>query len=151
MAKVDAGQHIPLIHRVINQMGFEGTDREEAFSEGLVAITEAAIKYDPSKNVPVASWLARNIRWSLINWRNSQRQTYQLEDVETPKDSLTDRVELLEALFHVNQLPPIQRQIILATARGIPGKRIAESLGITEVAVSRAKKKAQEKLRELLK
>lgn len=76
---VDPSPHIPLIHRVINQMGIPAYERDEAFSEGLVAITKAAQKFDPNRNVPLANWLGKNIRWSLQNWREEQRRIHDLE------------------------------------------------------------------------
>jgi len=63
--------HLALIHRVINQMGISENERDEAFSESLVAITEAAQSFDPTKG-SVAGWLARNIRWSIKTWQLKQ-------------------------------------------------------------------------------
>ncbi len=68
---VDAGQHLPLINRVIGQIGLRGDIAEEAYSEGLVAITEAAQTYDPAKG-PLAHWLANNIKWRILDWRNRE-------------------------------------------------------------------------------
>lgn len=68
---VDAGQHLPLINRVIGQIGLRGDLAEEAFSEGLVAITEAAQTYNPEKG-PLAHWLANNIKWRILDWRNRE-------------------------------------------------------------------------------
>lgn len=81
VAVADPSPHLALIHRVVNQMGIVGSDKEEAFSEGLVAITVAAQKYDPKRGVPLANWLAKNIRWSLQNWRSEQRRR---SDFEAP-------------------------------------------------------------------
>lgn len=78
-SNVDPSPHIPLIYRVINQMGIEGSDKEEAFSEGLVIITRAAKKYDPSRGVPLANWLGKNLNWSLRNWRSEQRRIANFE------------------------------------------------------------------------
>jgi len=69
---VDAGQHIPLINRVIGQMGLRGDAADEAFSEGLVGLVEAAKSYDPTRG-PLAHWLAKCIRWKIINLHNKER------------------------------------------------------------------------------
>lgn len=179
---VDPSPHIPLIYRVCNQMGIHGTDAEEAFSLGLVAIVEAAIKYDPTRNVPVANWLARNIRWSLQSWRRDQRTR---ENYEAPAEvsaavihnfaessqgtsgtpnvtkligntaklsadnvsTFAGRQDLCEA---INSLPPVERQVIIASIQGYSGLDISKALRITPVAVSRARTKAHAKLREAL-
>lgn len=68
---VDVGKHLPLIHRVIGQIGLRGDLADEAYSEGLVAIVEAAKTYDPSKG-PVAHWLANNVKWRILDVRNRE-------------------------------------------------------------------------------
>lgn len=60
-----------MIHRVIGQVGLRGDIADEAFSEGLVAIVEAAKTYDPSKG-PVAHWLASNVKWRILDVRNRE-------------------------------------------------------------------------------
>lgn len=182
-AVADPSPHIPLIHRVIHQMGIAGSDQEEAFSEGLVAITVAAQKYDPSRGVPLVNWLGKNIKWSLQNWRSEQRRR---SDFEAPvptsqavihnvyesahKSSLgastlrhigllnqasvanlDNHMALKEVLERMHEiLTPLECNVILLHAIDVAGIQIAEYLGITPVAVSRIKNKAQAKLREAL-
>ena len=148
--KVDASLHLPLISRVIGQMGFKGDAAEEAFSEGLVALTEAARKYDPGRNVPVANWLAINIRWSLQTWRSKQHLTFELpQHLLAPKRTEESSAELKEVLTRAELiLTPIERQVILAHAYGYKGREIAKTMGKSTGWVSKTLKRAQTKLRE---
>lgn len=180
---VDPSPHIPLIYRVVNQMGFQGSDKEEAFSEGLVAITVAAQKYDPSRGVPLANWLGKNIKWSLQNWRSEQRRRSEFEapvpisqavihaTFENAQNGslgastlrhigvlnqasvaqLDNHIALREVLEKMHEiLTPLECNVILLHAIDVSGIWIAEYLGITPVAVSRTKNRAQAKLREAL-
>lgn len=164
-------------------MGITGSDREEAFSEGLVAITVAAQKFDPSRNVPLANWLGKNIRWDLQNWRENQRKRNNFEAPHevsqavvhnvlesnartqvshatvrfmgtvglTSVAQIENHLALREAFFAMEQiLSPLERNVLLLVALEIPGVEIAGILGISTVAVSRTKKKAQAKMREAL-
>ena len=173
---IDPSPHIPLIYRVINQMSIPPGEADEAFSVGLVSITEASCKYDPSKNVPIANWLGRNIRWSLQTWRKGVRnrvdhESHIVHDTRTTGALLTPDIVTEEYLGHLNltapdleahvalkdtfkaiqELPALQRSVILGTILGYNGVELAEALDVTTVAVSRARKKAQATLKEALK
>lgn len=149
--EIDASPHLPLIHRVIGQMGLQGDEKEEAFSEALVAIVEAAKKYDPNRNVPLANWLAKNIRWSIANWLDRQHYTVQMPmTIEAPKVGLSDVAELNEVLAKARAvLTPQEHQILMATAYGYKGIEIAKALGISTGQVSWIKTTAQKKMAEI--
>lgn len=182
-AAPDPSPHLALIYRVAEQMGFKGSDKDEAFSEGLVAITVAAQKYDPARGVPLANWLGKNIRWSLQDWRANQRRRTEFEAPVPVSQAVIHNVfesahisslgsstvrhigtlnqasvaqlenhlalkEAWEAMPEI--LTPLERNVIIMHALEIPGVEIAEHLGITTVAVSRHKKRAQAKLRAAL-
>lgn len=147
---VDAGEHIPLIYRVIHQMHLVGDTAEEAFSEALVAITVAAQTYDPGYNVPVANWLARNIRWSLQTWLHKQHATVDISiiPIENTRETLQSKTELNDVLMLArNILTPMEYEVIMADAAGYSGREIAKHLGMPAVWVSRTKFKGQEKMR----
>jgi RNA polymerase sigma factor (sigma-70 family) len=131
-------------------MGLSQNQEDEAFSEGLVALTEAAQTYDPSRNVPVAAWLARNIRWSIKSWR--LRQTYsQVIPIETQaKDDMVSNAEFHEFLGQIqNLLNPRDQLILLATMLGYNGKEIGEFIGQDTMFVSRAKRRIRERLKTI--
>jgi RNA polymerase sigma factor (sigma-70 family) len=154
-------------------MGLYGDMKEEAFSEGLVAITEAAKTYDPSKGIPVAHWLAKNIRWSLATWITKQRATLSVEaslpwqkinwEATSPttlrdtleavkegsQDALSARTELASLLRRMQVLlTQDERLILLYSAAGYKGIEIAKMSGLSPVQVSILKTGAQRKLRE---
>lgn len=147
MSPVDPSEHIRLIYRVINQMGIKYSDKDEAFSEGLVALTEAAQTFDPERNVPVAAWLARNIRWSLKTWRANQYWSYQIPVQAEAKESVDYRTEFNEVLKKLSSvLSPREQLILLATALGYNGVEVAKFLHLEPMAVSRRKAKIRKKL-----
>ena len=167
VSDVDPAKHLPLIHRVINQMHLYGDLKEEAYSEGLVVIAEAAKEYDPSKGVPVAHWLAKNIRWGLATWITKQRETVSLdrprgpnnkslydvpkEALAAPQDALSGRTELTELLGRMQQiLTQDERLVLLYSAAGYKGIEIAKMSGMSPVQVSLLKTSAQKKLKELI-
>lgn len=166
---VDAGQHLGLIHHVIKQMGITGSEAEEAYSESLVTIVVAAKEYDPSRNVPLANWLAKNIRWRIQNMRAAQHPTVPLEVItgihkqtnphfrsaqnaviEPSREGMLGVMEYKEVLTRIDELLTTEeRQVILAGAVGFKGIEIAKALKISPVQVSRIKTRALEKLKEI--
>ena len=154
VSDVDPAQHLPLVHRVIGQMHLYGDMKEEAFSEGLVAITEAAQTYDPSKGIPVAHWLAKNIRWSLATWITKQKATVELKTNaaiahQGSEKALSARTELALLLGRMQELlTQDERLVLLYHAAGYKGIEIAKMSGMSPVQVSLLKTAAQKKLRE---
>lgn len=155
--EVDAGQHLLLINRVINQMGLRGDVAEEAYSEGLVIITEAAQRYDPDRGVPVANWLGNNIRWSLLSWlRKERRPSFHNDEnekviIQTPTktDQGYQKVfieELIQAMK--DRLTEKEYQVMMLTAMEFNGKEVCAKLGMTAVQVTRAKKNARKKIED---
>jgi RNA polymerase sigma factor (sigma-70 family) len=145
-AEVDAGEHLRLIHRVISQMGLRGDTAEEAYSEGLVAIVEAARSYDPEKG-RLANWLANNIRWSILGWLNRQRQTLPLIQTEAPTENLAARTELKELIENMKEaLTDKEYVTIMLEAAGFSGIEIGKKLGMSPVQVTRCKQRARAKL-----
>lgn len=133
-------------------MSLYGDMKEEAFSEGLVLITEAAKTYDPGKGVPVANWLAKNIRWGLATWVARQKATVELP-VKTPvrasEEALSARTELALLLGRMQALLTTdERLVLLYSAAGYKGIEIAKMSGMSPVQVSMLKTAAQRKLKE---
>jgi len=151
----DPVDHLPLINHVIKQMGLKGDIAEEAFSESLVIITKASQTYDPNQNVPVANWLAIKIRWSLKRWLWKQRQVtdhlplYEAL-IENSNNQIDNSIELKETIAKAQSLlTPEEYFCIIADAFGYQGRELARRLNISEVQVSRIKKRARIKLAKL--
>lgn len=135
---------------MINQIGLNPDQADEAFSESLVTITEAAQSYDPSKGVPLANWLAQNIRWGIYHWLNKQRITIPLEAlVEEPEAAENSYTELKEVLQKAEKvLNEKEKQVLMGIALGYKGREIAKALGIHPVMVTVIKQRVQKKLKE---
>jgi len=144
--------HTPLIYRVIGQMGLSADEADEAFSEGLVSLASAQLSYDPQKAVPIASWLAMNIRWSLSNWVKKERirrsRSFRLEEIPEPTETrLSTLVEYSQVIAQVKSLLTDEEQlVILASACGFLGRELARHLGRSEAYVSEVKWQARQKL-----
>lgn len=152
VSEVDPAQHLALAHRVIGQMGLYGDMKEEAYSESLVLITEAAQSFDPSRGVPVAAWLAKNIRWGLATWVAKQKATVELNaktPVKASEEALSARTELTLLLGRMQKLLTTdERLVLLYHAAGYKGIEIAKMSGMSPVQVSLLKTAAQRKLRD---
>lgn len=147
----DPTTHIPLIYRVIGQMGLTASEADEAFSIGLLAITEGSLSYDPERQVPLANWLALNIRTSIYNWRKKQRRTITsgLYHLWPHKDE--QEISLSEVVRIAERILTEQEKIVLfGIAAGFKGYEIAEKLHVSQKRVSIVKKRAQEKLKARL-
>lgn len=156
MNEIDASQHIRLIYRVVGQMGLTEDDAEEAASEGLVALTKACQSFDKNRGVPLASWLAKNIRWSINNMRKrNSRILGRAVELKPDFASVTSSIdgsktELTELIRQAERiLTPVELQIIMAGAWGYKQSEIAKKLNMSPVAVFRAKKKARAKLEKI--
>lgn len=146
---VDVGQHIRLISRVIGQMNFPPSMVDEAFSEGLVGIVEAGRTFDPSYNVPLANWLAQNIRWHLAKWRAAQIPSIPIPEFHEGKPETFMSSELKEVFAIMDTvLTEQERQVILGTALGYKGVELAKALGVTNIQIHRIKHRATDKLKE---
>lgn len=143
---VDPSEHLNLVRRVIRQMGLQGDDAEEAFSESLLTITEAAQKYDPSRSVPLANWLARNVRWGIINWMRRTRTWYPIPDAQPARDTFENSEYVNELLELLRKLTPREQYVLVASAAGYTGKEIAKRMGISATKVSEIKYEAKVKL-----
>lgn len=79
---LDASEHLGILHHVIHSpsMNIPAHMKDEALSEGLVILTDAALRFDPSRGVPPHYWLAKKLRWSLTNWLTSERRRHGLND-----------------------------------------------------------------------
>lgn len=133
-------------------MGLSGDEAEEVESECLVTLTKACQTYDASKGVPLANWLARNIRWSIQNMRRKNNRTLgRVVDFKSVTASLDDSGTELRALVAkaAQVLTPVELEIILAGAWGYKQSEIARKLNMSPVSVFRAKKKAREKLEKI--
>lgn len=144
----DPGEHIPLIYRVINQMGLKGDIADEAFSEGLVILTKASQSFDSSKNIPVANWLAMKIRWSLKKWLWQYRRpiTY-IGNYYQYIETIDFKVELDETLEIAKTILTNEEYLcLIGEALGLKGYEIAKQIQKSNAQVTRIKQRAIRKI-----
>lgn len=146
-------EHIPLIYHVINQMGLSEWERDEAFSEGLVALVTGSRSFNPERG-DLAPWLARNIRWGIQNWQRKQMYNWMNQippAMETSRDDIEHRVRFNDLVrLMERELTKDEQVILFAQAAGYEGKEIAKFLGVSEMTVVRRRRKAQAKLQPFL-
>ena len=75
---IDASEHIGVLHHVVKSatMNIPEHLQDEALSEGMVLLVQAAKSYDPKHGVPVHYWLAKKLRWGLLNWKNNEARRH---------------------------------------------------------------------------
>lgn len=64
---INPDDHIGVLHHVVSKM--PSAMQDEAFSEGLVLLVEAAQSYNSKHGVPAHYWIAKKLRWGLLNWK----------------------------------------------------------------------------------
>ena len=148
----DVSEHLPLLYRVIGQMGLSANEVDEAYSEGLVALTQAGNTYDPSRG-PLPHWLARNVRWNLLNWITSERrrQSHQFPIApEAPLKALSRPEGFSLVIAQANAiLSEEERLVTFALAWGYSGKEVARYLKRSPSYVTGVKQQARAKLRQI--
>ena len=80
--KIDAAEHLGMLHHVVHSstLNIPGNMKEEAVSEGMVLLVEAAKSYDPKHGVPAHYWIAKKLRWGLLNWKLRELSRHGLND-----------------------------------------------------------------------
>lgn len=154
MTTPDASLHLGLLGHVIRQMGLRGDLAEEAYSEGLVTLTVACQNYDEARGLPLAHWLARNVRWSILNWMNKQHQEipYALQSgvvVEPIERSNTEVTVLLKEVITVAKeiLQPQEFLAVMGKAYGYKGKELARAMNCSQGQVSKLQQRGIRKLK----
>ncbi|MDF2501567.1 MAG: sigma70-ECF: polymerase sigma factor, sigma-70 family [Anaerosporomusa subterranea] len=148
--------------------------RDDAESEGWLALAQAVKDYDPARGVPFAGYAERCVSYRLWNVFKKERRRWQtespLEDDRTDEDGESDRPSLLERLAASDDvageaqqrelraelrqalltLPERQRQAVVATLIG-EGRLVdlATVWGVSVQAVHATRKKALLKLKQI--
>ena len=146
---VDPSLHLGLVWRVIHSMDIPSHYKDEAFSEGLVALTIAAKRFDPSRTVPLANWLGMSLRWSLGRWRRkeAQRQHLSLEEIRPIyHESLEDRLLIKETLKASEVLTDTEFISLFGPAIGMKQCELSHELAMAGVGIARTREQARQKV-----
>ena len=80
--KINPEEHLGMLHHVVNSatLAIPQHLKDEALSEGYVLLVHAASTYDPRHRVPPHYWIAKKLRWGLLNWRNQESKRHGQDD-----------------------------------------------------------------------
>ena len=173
MCAVDLAAHVGLVRHIVRKMGMDRIDHDEAVAIGLLAMVEAAPRYDPSRG-QFSSFIAPRIRGAVID---EYRKLYGrkdhsmrpvlwsldklLQDAAGHEDMHTMLILSLEdTSVHwqewgesavdtrkvMRRLRPRERVIVRQRAKGRTFKSIGDELGISESRVCQVLRKMRERI-----
>ena len=137
-----------MVSYIMHKYGFNQADAQEIASQALLEeLSQGGAKFDPSRGVPLISWMVRKASFRAYDElrKRKQRKSYiyiDAEDVsiegksgiETPQAQ--NREKLLRALSGGHGGPPSQlRTIFELTSQGYSAKEISEILEIKVMRV----------------
>ena len=138
---------LPMVRRMASRYRSTPLGVEDALGVGALALVEAGRRYDPERGVPFAGFAFRRVRGALTDACTAGPGTRRCrpdEEVLCEPDSLREihdhrslhqdgRLDLLSALATLRSR---LRTVLVRHACGVPHKKIAEDLGVTESRVS---------------
>lgn len=105
---VDPSEHIGMLHHVVQSATLNMPDflKDEALSEGLVLLTQAAQSFDYRHRVPPGHWIAIKLRWGLLNWRNREAYKHGMDQYieDSPEELMREVLEDAEAALALREL-----------------------------------------------
>ena len=157
---IDASEHIGILHHVVQSatMSIPYHMRDEALSEGLVLLTQAAKSYDPKRGVPAHFWLAKKLRWGLQNWKLRESHaapdgalSWQEGVDEEPK---YDPVGLHEARLELETLVELAKDTLtdkeyltlFGPAFGLHMKELSHLLGANPTQIKAIRTRARDRI-----
>lgn len=132
---IDVSEHIDLLGSVIRKMNIPPYLADEAFSEGLVALTKAAQKFREEEGVPVEAWLRKYIQWELLNWQHqeyrhnsSEVQEWDESPIIPVELNVQQRLLLKEIILAVDQLEPAEKMAMMGNYYGLNFAQVCEEV-----------------------
>ena len=168
LTPVSPEEHLGVLHHVVNSatLGIPQHLKDEALSEGMLLLVQAAASYDSKHRVPANYWIAKKLRWGLLNWKlkeigqQGQNESYDVvctshssdghpayEDIEihSPDEALQHEIRLLLEQCQ-KDLPDDVFIATVGPALGLQMKEISHVLKANPNQI----KKLQEKGRKLV-
>jgi len=160
--------YVPVVYGYLRKQGLQDADAADLCQEVLRAVTVAIsrLEYDPARGT-FRNWLFTIVRRKLSNWRRTQRSRGQTLDASDNHELVEHAapaaeeaawdVEWEERVFAWaceqvrHDVNDATWQAFWRTAiEGQPGKTVAESLGLSVVAVYNARSRIRARLKELV-
>lgn len=78
---INPEEHLGILHHVVNSatMNIPAHLKDEALSEGMVLLVHASQSYDARHGVPPHFWIAKKLRWGLLNWKLAEARKHGAE------------------------------------------------------------------------
>jgi RNA polymerase sigma factor (sigma-70 family) len=138
---------LPMVRRMASRYRRTPLGVEDAVGVGALALVEAGRRYDPGRGVPFAGFAFRRVRGALTDACTAGAGTRRCTpDEEVPWDpDLFREIGDLRSLHQEGRLDILTalaglrcrlRTVLVRHACGVPHRKIAEDLGVTESRVS---------------
>ncbi len=151
-------RYTPLIRKLISEFSIEYLGEDELFSEGCVALYQAALSYDMSQSNVTFGLYSRvciSHRFVDIKRRESSLPEFSSYDVENvggydgPEKGLFDRERIDEVIFYAKEaLSDYEYSVLLLHIQGYKTSAIAERLKKSPKSVDNAKARLFRRLRD---
>ena len=166
--KVLAERNMRLGVHLANKWHGTGLDPDDLFSIALMGITKAAKAFKPELGNKFATFAGTVINNEILMEIRRQKKHkhvlsyshplvqektgdfFMLEDILQDPVNVEDKVEVLQVLDAVEQLPELERKIISLRKDGYGQMEISTLLGCSQANVSRREKAAKNKLRKII-
>ena len=110
--------HVDRVYRYLLSRLGQPADAEDVTAEVFIRAMKALPSYKP-RGTPLMAWLYRIAHNQAVNWgkTRSRRREYSLEDLavrssDDPEREALDRASFAEAEREMEQLTPLQRQVL---------------------------------------
>ena len=167
---IDPAEHLGMLHHVVHSpsLGIPFELRDEAVSEGMVLLVQAAQSFDAKHGVPPHYWIAKKLRWGLLNWKlreiakQGQNQTYDYtcnihdnghpasEDLEAYQPDWATIREIREILELCAQtLPDDIYLALIGPALGLQMKELSHALKANPMQIQALQTKGRKIVQEM--
>lgn len=147
-------QYSGLVERIARGHAGGRHDVDDLRSAARIGVLEAAVTFDPRKNVPEPNWVALIVRQRVRAVVQSARSWHETRE-EVAAEPLTngrhdpEGLMLRRALFaYLSLLPPRESVILSARLRGETFAEISEACGINISNAQRAAERALARIRQ---
>ena len=171
--KVNPEEHLGILHHVVDSatLAIPQYLKDEALSEGYVLLVHAASTYDPKHKVPAGYWIAKKLRWGLLNWKILETRKHGKDDhtlmVERSSNQLEenpriiglaqDKIAAHELRLELERLVEIAAEIlddseyaaIFGPAFGLHMKELSHLLGANPNQITELQRRGRERINEM--
>jgi len=155
-AMIDPSDHMGIIGVAINKLDVPMYIRDEAYSEGLVALTRAASSFDPQRGAQLSTWLMIKVGYALQDWLENHRKHQSLSieacGIDCPVTDQTESCIFFHQVLDTAEVCLSRREqvVVFGPAWGMKSTEITSCLARNAKQIREMKDQAREKLRNQL-